>query len=345
MSTDLRELLTAVAAGKVSGEVAELLVRGLVDPVGPAAAPATAPAAPAPPRGPYALSRGQAALWALHADDPQTVSYNLPLGLWLGEGVEEDRLAEALAATVRRHPELGCSVRLDAAGPVQEVTHRTCEVTRLDLGHVTDGEFAARVHNLVRTPFDLEQDPLYRMWLVAAPGGTTLLLLVFHHLITDGVSSHLLLRDIVACYDALAAGRELPPVEPAASYAEFVDWQRTMLAAPEAEEHRRWWLDRLTGASTAPVLEALADRRRGGAASRVRGEMVQLRLPHSTWAAVQDTARQGGLTPFSVVLGAFLALLHRHSGHRDLSVMVPTDGRPAQRFDRTVGYLINPVVL
>ncbi|MFJ3978812.1 amino acid adenylation domain-containing protein [Streptomyces sp. NPDC090021] len=348
MSTDLRELLAAIAAGKLSDEVAELLVRGLVDPTAPAAAPAPAPpaaAVPKAPSGPYPLSRGQAALWALHADDPQTVSYNLPLGLWLGQDVEEDRLVEALAAMVHRHPELGVSVRLDATGPVQEVTGRAPEVARLDLGHVTDGEFAARVRNLVRRPFDLEQDPLYRMWLVAAPGGATLLLLVFHHLITDGVSSHLLLRDIVACHDALAGGRELPPVEHAASYAEFVEWQRTMLAAPETQEHRSWWLDRLTGASTAPVLDALADRRRTGSASHTGGEMVQLRLPHSTWAAVQDTARAGGLTPFSVVLGAFLALLHRHSGHRDLSVMVPTDGRPAQRFDRTVGYLINPVVL
>ncbi|MFE3548192.1 amino acid adenylation domain-containing protein [Streptomyces kronopolitis] len=348
MSTDLRELLAAIASGKLSDDVAELLVRGLVDATAPAAAPApAAPAAAAPkaPTGPYPLSRGQAALWALHADDPQTVSYNLPLGLWLGPDVQQDRLVEALAAMVRRHPELGISVRLDASGPVQEVTGRAPEVTRLDLGHVTDGEFAARVRNLVRRPFDLEQDPLYRMWLIAAPGGATLLLLVFHHLITDGVSSHLLLRDIVACHDALARGRELPPVEPAASYAEFVEWQRTMLAAPETAAHRRWWLDRLTGASTAPVLDALADRRRTGSGSHTRGEMVQLRLPPATWAAVQDTARAGGLTPFSVVLGAFLALLHRHSGHRDLSVMVPTDGRPAQRFDRTVGYLINPVVL
>ncbi|AXE28008.1 non-ribosomal peptide synthetase (plasmid) [Streptomyces globosus] len=343
MSTDLRELLAAIASGKLSDEVAELLLRGMVDATAPDAAPA--PAAPKAPTGPYPLSRGQAALWALHADEPRTVSYNLPLGLWLGPDVQEDRLVEALAATVRRHPELGISVRLDASGPVQEVVGRTPEVARLDLRHVTDGEFAARVRNLVRRPFDLEQDPLYRMWLVAAPGGATLLLLVFHHLITDGVSSHLLLRDIVACYEALDRGRELPPVEPAASYAEFVRWQRAMLAAPETQEHRSWWLDRLAGASTAPVLDALADRRSTGSGAHPRGEMVQLRLPPATWTAVKDTARAGGVTPFSVALGAFLALLHRHTGHRDLSVMVPTDGRPAQRFDRTVGYLINPVVL
>ncbi|GGR27178.1 non-ribosomal peptide synthetase [Streptomyces netropsis] len=347
MSTELRELLTAIATGEVSDDVAELLLRGLMQPAStPASAPASAPVVePAPEPGPYPLSRGQAALWAIHANNPQAVSYNLPLGLWLGDDIDPDRLAEALAAVVRRHPELRIAVRLDATGPVQEVTDRPAEVTRLDLGHVTDGEFAARVRNLARLPFDLEHDPLYRMWIVTAPGGATLLLLVFHHLITDGVSSHLLLRDIVACHDALADGRELPSVEPAAPYAEFVRWQRTMLAGPEAEEHRRWWLDRLAGASTAPVLGALADRRRPGPASHAEGAMVQFRLPEATWMAVRDTARAARLTPFSVVLGAFAALLHRHSGHRDISVLVPTDGRPSQRFDRTVGYLVNPVVL
>ncbi|MEV4738948.1 amino acid adenylation domain-containing protein [Streptomyces sp. NPDC049555] len=347
MSTELRDLLAAIAAGEVSDEVAELLLRGLVD-AAPAHEPAPAPVRavePAPEPGPYPLSRGQAALWAIHATNPQATSYNLPLGLWLGDDVDPGLLAEALDAVVRRHPGLRIAVRLDADGPVQEVTDRPADVTRLDLGHVTDGEFAARVRTLVRRPFDLAHDPLHRMWLITAPGGGTLLLLVFHHLITDGVSSHLLLRDIVACHDALAAGRELPPVEPAAPYAQFVRWQREMLAGPEAEEHRRWWLERLTGASSAPVTGALADRRRTAPASHAEGAMVQLRLPEATWSAVRDTARVARLTPFAVVLGAFAALLHRHSGQRDISVMVPTDGRPSQRFDRTVGYLINPVVL
>ncbi|WP_217181559.1 non-ribosomal peptide synthetase [Streptomyces sp. AC495_CC817] len=342
MSTELRELLTAIAAGEVPDDVAELLVRGLVEPV---SAPEPEPAAPAAPVGPYPLSRGQAALWAIHANNPRAVSYNLPLGLWLGDGIAPDRVAEALTAVVRRHPQLRIVVRPTDTGPVQETTGRPAEVTRLDLGHVTDTEFAERVRALVRRPFDLGHDPLYRMWLITAPGGATLLLLVFHHLITDGVSSHLLLRDIVACHDALAAGRPLPPVEPAAPYAEFVRWQRTMLAGEEAEQDRRWWLDRLAGASSTPVLDAIADRRRVAPASHTSGAMVQTRLPDATWTAVQDTARAAGATPFAVVFGAFAALLHRHSGQRDISVMVPTDGRPSHRFDRTVGYLINPVVL
>ncbi|NBE80081.1 non-ribosomal peptide synthetase [Micromonospora rubida] len=354
MSAVLRDLLAAVAAGEVSDDLAESLLRGLItpapEPTEPppthSPTPGSVPASPAAPEpGPYPLSRGQAALWAIHENQPGTTSYNLPLGLWLGDHVNPDVLAKALVSVVERHPGLRITVRPDASGPVQEITDRRAEVTRLDLGHVTDAEFTTRVRNLVHQPFDLRHDVLHRMWLIAAPGGATLLLLVFHHLITDGVSSHLLLRDIVACHDAMAGPGALPPVEPAAPYREFVRWQRSMLTGPEAETHRRWWLDRLAGASTAPVLNAITDRRRAGPATRTNGAMVQIQLPEAAWSAVRDTARAARVTPFSVVLGAFAALLSRHSGHRDISVTVPTDGRPTHRFDRTVGYLINPVVL
>ncbi|MFJ3566881.1 non-ribosomal peptide synthetase [Streptomyces diastaticus] len=331
MSPALRDVLAAVAAGELPDEIAESLLRGLTDPV--------------PEPGPYPLSRGQAALWAIHASRPGTTSYNLPLGLWLGDGIDPDVLTRALIAVVERQPGLRIAVRLDGTTPVQEITERPAEVVRLDLGHVTDGEFAARIRRLVHTPFDLEHDPLHRMWLIAAPGGRTLLLLVFHHMITDGISSHLLLRDIVACHDALALRGVLPPVEPVTPYREFVRRQRELLDGPEAETHRRWWLDRLAGASSGPVLDAITDRHRGEPPTADTGAMVQFRLPEETWVALRQVAGAAGLTPFSVLLGAFAALLHRHSGHRDISVMVPTDGRISERFDRTVGYLINPVVV
>lgn len=150
-------------------EIAESLLRGLTDPA---------------PR-PYPLSRGQAALWAIHANRPGTTSCNLPLGLWLGDGIDPEVLTRALIAVVERQLGLRIAVRLDGTTPVQEITERPAEVVRLDLGHVTGREFAARIRRLVHTPFDLEHDPLHRMWLIAAPGGRTLLLLVFHNSVSS----------------------------------------------------------------------------------------------------------------------------------------------------------------
>jgi len=292
----------------------------------------------------YPLSRGQAALWAMHQADPGTTAYNLPLGLWLADAVDDRVLEQAVAATIRRHPQVRIRVRAagPAGDPVQEVTRRGTEIGRAVLDHLTEAELRIRIHALVHEPFDLEHDPLYRVWVVTAQGGKRLLLLVFHHLITDGVSSHLLLRDIVHCYQALRAGRSPSPLAPAAGYREFVEAQ---LAMP-VEDHRAYWLSRLAGASTAGLLDGLSDRTElvADEVTASTGD-VQFRLTAAEWAGVRSTAARSAVTPFGVVLGAFAILLARHAGQRDISVMVPTDGRPAARFDETVGYLINPVVI
>src|SRR5690606_26888608 len=117
-------------------------------------------------------------------------------------------------------------------------------------------------------------------------------------------SSHLLLRDIVACHDALAGRGVLPPVEPATPYREFVRRQQELLDGPEAEKHRRWWLDRLAGASSGPVLDAITDRHRVEPPTTDTGAMVQFRLPEATWAALRQVAGAAGLTPFSVLLSS-----------------------------------------
>ncbi|MCX2729175.1 amino acid adenylation domain-containing protein [Saccharopolyspora sp. NFXS83] len=349
MTAVLRELLAAVAAGTLSEDVAGPLLRGLVEQDG-----APCPQAGArrertpllePDPDPYPLSRGQAALWAIQQNAPGSAGYNLPLGLWLTGRVDLDLLERALAAVVAGRPGLRIQVRAGRDGPQQRITDRGLVVDRLDWAHVTEREFADRVQTRVELPFDLEHDPLHRIAFVTAPGGRRLLLLVFHHLITDGISSHLLLRDIVGCYESLASGGP-PPLEPATEYDDFVRWQREMLSGAEAERHREYWSSRLAGCSSAPVLDELVDRpRAAGDPGGHRGELVRLRLDEGEWAAVLGAARAAGLTPFSVVHAAFATLLHRTSGQRDIGVLVPTDGRPGHRFENTIGYLINPVVI
>ncbi|MFR9729789.1 amino acid adenylation domain-containing protein [Saccharopolyspora sp. MS10] len=338
MTAQLHEVLAAVADGRISDDVAEPLLR--------ARAGHATPARTGEPEGePYPLSRGQAALWAIHQRDPATTSYNLPLGLWLAADARLDLLERALAAVVRGRPGLRISVSDGDGGPRQRVLDRGLEVERIDWSHLTDREFTDRVRQRVEVPFDLEHDPLYRAALLAAPGGKQLLLLVFHHLITDGISSHLLLRDITSGYAALVAGAEPVLRPPAAEYRDFVRWQREALTGPGFQRHREHWRDRLAGCSSTPVLDALTDRARAGDDARGRGDLVQLRIDGHEWHRVLDTARAFGVTAFSVVHAAFTALLHRASGQRDIGVLVPTDGRPEHRFDDTTGYLINPVVL
>ncbi|AEW95939.1 MULTISPECIES: non-ribosomal peptide synthetase [Streptomycetaceae] len=341
MNAVVKEVLAAVADGTLTEEQALPLLRRLAPE--PATAPEPAPA-DAAPTGPYPLSRGQAALWAIHLAAPEGAAYNLPMALRLRPDVDLDVLRRAVEAVVERNPGLRINVRSGPDGPEQRIAERAWTVTDLDLGPLTEQELTERIRGLVRVPFDLERDPLYRVYFLRGPASGPLMLLLFHHLITDGVSSHLMLRDIVAGYASLTRDGTLPEPERRTPYAEFVRWQRRMLAGPEGAEHRAYWSRELAGAGTAPVLDRIADHRRGGAPSFL-GRSVQFELDPDAWQAVRGAARELGLTPFSVVHAAFVALLHRHTGVTDIPVSVPTDGRADQRFDRTLGYLINPVVL
>ncbi|MFI0777852.1 amino acid adenylation domain-containing protein [Streptomyces sp. NPDC021212] len=346
MTDNLREVLEAVADGRLTEQQALPLLRALTTP-GVLAAP-EAPVAPESSpveEDTYPLSRGQAALWAIQQSAPGTTAYNLPLALRLRPDADPRHLQGALSAAVRRHPSLRISVRQGEDGPVQTVSDRGITLEERDLSHLTGPELMERIRQLIHTPFDLEHDPLHRAYFVRAPGEAgPLLLLVFHHLVTDGVTSHLLLRDLVADYETLARGGTPVPGEPATPYSRFVRWQRERLAGPDAAADRAYWARRLKGASTSAVLDRLVDHRRVGPPDYV-GSSVQLELDAPAWAAVRTAARELRLTPFSVVYAAYVWLLHRYSGQDDICVMVPTDGRPTQDFDRTVGYMINPVVL
>ncbi|GAU67586.1 putative non-ribosomal peptide synthetase/polyketide synthase [Streptomyces sp. NBRC 110611] len=353
MNAILKELLEAVADQRITEEQALPLLRGLAEGGDDGAGAGEDDGAGAgeaeglPAGASYPLSRGQAALWAIHQSAPTSAAYNLPMALRMRPDADPGLLERAVRTVIERNPGLRINVKPGpdgADGPVQVVAERGLDMVEMDLGHLTEQELLERIRELVRVPFDLERDPLYRVYFLRGPGAGPLLLLVFHHLITDGVSSHLMLRDIVAGYDSLTRSDAPAPVEPGTPYHAFVRWQREMLDGPEAEEHRAYWRRTLSGASTAAVLDRLADRRRAGERT-FTGRSVQLELDAASWSAVRATARDHGLTPFSVVYAAFVGLLHRHTGLEDFSVLVPTDGRAAQEFDRTLGYLINPVVL
>jgi polyketide synthase PksJ len=350
MSDTVQELLQAVAERRVGWEQAAPLLRDLLAPSAPAEH--DAPEVPRTPPDPaqadaervYPLSRGQAALWAIHQAAPRTASYNLPLGLVMRPDADLRLMEQALDALLERNPELRINVRARRGGPVQVVAERTAAPQLLDFGHLTEHEATERVRALVREPFDLEHDPLYRIHFLRGPWPGPLLLLVFHHLITDGVSTHLMLQELVADYESLARTGQPATHGARTPYRDFVHWQRRMLAGPEGAGHSAYWSRRLAGASTGALLDRLADRHPDGP-SRFVGGSVQLELDPPTWDAVRATARSQGLPPFSVLHAAFVGLLHRYTGIEDVSVLVPTDGRPAQEFDRTLGYLINPVVL
>ncbi|MEU5582777.1 amino acid adenylation domain-containing protein [Streptomyces huasconensis] len=290
----------------------------------------TAPAAPLR----FPLSAGQRALSVIEQTAPGTYAYNLPLAFWLEPGTDPAALREALQTMVDRHPQL--RARLDGDHQVVEARQQLAFTERrLDTSSVDAVREAAR--ECVREPFDLGRGPLLRVTLFALADARQVLLLTFHHIVFDGLSIAVFLRELSAYYRG-----QPPTVEPPATFADFVDWQRELLGSPRGEQLRSYWLRRLSG--DLPTLRLPFDRPRP-AVSGHRGASVEGRLAAASVRAARDLAGDERTSLFSVLLTVYTTLLHRYSQQDRVLIGTPVAGRPSARYADVLGYFMNMVVL
>ncbi|MET9831652.1 amino acid adenylation domain-containing protein [Streptomyces sp. NPDC006385] len=318
-------------------------LRDLADFLEPAAAADAAPQPLARPAAPgadaltareFPLSAGQRALAVIERTSPGTYAYNLPLAFWLEPDTDLTALSAALQALADRHEQLRARVigdrqRIEPALPVP-FTHR-----RLDTDDVAALREEARL--LAREPFDLEAGPLVRAAVLTLADGRHVLLLVFHHIVFDGVSIAVFLRELSAFY------RGAPPTErPERTYADFVAWQQQLPASPRGERLRSYWLRRLEG--DRPELRFPWDRPRPAVPSH-RGASVEGRLSGSLVRQAKRLADAEGTSLFCVLLASYTALLHRYCGQDRVDVGTPVAGRPSPEYADVIGYFVNMVVL
>jgi amino acid adenylation domain-containing protein len=314
--------------------------------VSAAGAPAAAEAS-SETTGPRAgrLSFAQERLWFLEQLGGSTAAYNMPIGLRLHGELDERALARALSELIARHEALRTTFAVEGRHPVANVANDTpLEIERTDLRDHPDGEGEAGriLSELASRPFDLESGPLVRVGLVRLGESQWVLELVFHHIVCDGQSHVVIVEELGALYDAYRADRPSPLAEPSAQYGQFARSQREALEAQGIETLVTPWLKRLRGAPQ--TLDLPTDRTRPARPSNV-GSIYRVRLPETTAAAVRRFARASRATPFMTLLGAFYALLYRHSGQDDIVVGATTAARERQDLQGGVGLFANTVAL
>jgi hypothetical protein len=171
---------------------------------------------------------------------------------------------------------------------------------------------------------------------------TAVVLLAVHHLVSDFASLAVMVRELATLYAEERGGPRAVLERPAATYADFVRWQASLLASPEGERQERFWRQRLAG--ELPVLDLPADRPRPPVQTD-RGGAVALRLAGAPCARLKDLGRRRGATLYMTLLAAFQVLLHRYTQEEDVLVGSPTAGRGAAALADVVGYFVNPLVL
>jgi amino acid adenylation domain-containing protein len=312
-----------------------------------AASESSAPAPATIPRaargGDLPLSPGQEAVWFFQQLRPGMGSYTFRATLRITGAVDAEVMARTVTEIVRRHEIYRTTFHEVDGAPVQRI-HPPSPVPLplVDLSDATGDEVDARVREVFAAPFDLANGPTARWALLRIADGEHLLSVHEHHLVHDGWSFALFLRELTSIYAAFAGGRPSPLAEPALQWADFAVWQREWLRGDEARGQVEWWRRTLDGVP--PSLELPADRPRPEEMS-FRGGAHRVRLPRELYAAAEAFGRARGATPFMTLFAAFQALLHRYTGETDFCVGSAVAARQPPETREMVGMVVNTIPL
>ena len=298
-------------------------------------------------RGPSALSFAQERLWFLDQLEPGSPAYNLSGAIRLTGRLDAGALKEALGEIVRRHEVLRTTFAEVGGRPAQLVAESA--EFRLPLTDLEGGDEAAREAEArrlaaeeARTPFDLSRGPLLRVRLLRLGGREHVLLLTMHHIISDGWSLGVLVRELTALYEAFALGRPSPLEELPIQYADFAVWQREWLTGDVLEEQLSYWKRQLAGA---PALLALPTDRERPPVQTYRGATQSMELSRELAESLAELGRRRGATLFMVLLAAFQVLLHRWAEQDDIVIGTDIANRHRAETEGLIGFFVNMLVV
>ncbi|HSG40609.1 MAG TPA: condensation domain-containing protein, partial [Thermoanaerobaculia bacterium] len=296
--------------------------------------------------GPLPLSFAQERLWFLDRFAPGDPVYNIPAFVRLTGRLDTPALRRTLTEVTRRHESLRTTfgerdgVPFQVIAPTSKVPLPLADLSALPVP-LREGEMLRLATREARRSFDLARGPLFRATLLRLADHDHGLLLNLHHVVTDGWSQGVLVREMAVLYEALAAGRLSPLPEPPIQYADYAVWQRNRLRGELLEKEVAFWRQRLAGT---PPLEMPADRKPSQEPS-FRGDRLDLSVPAEVAGRLQALCRKEKVTSYMALLAAFQILLLRYSGQTDFAVGSPVANRRRSELEGLVGYFVNTLAL
>ncbi|MET8910070.1 amino acid adenylation domain-containing protein [Micromonospora sp. NPDC004551] len=297
-----------------------------------------APAAritPRPAGAEVPLSYAQERVWFMDQLAPGEAAYHIAVPLRVRGPLDVEALRAALAALAARHESQRTRFPADSDGRPTVVVEESVEVPLTIVDAPDEASAQALVDAAAAEPFDLADGPLLRALLIRLAADDHVLFLGQHHIVGDGWSVDVLLRDLITLY----RGGE-PPALPI-QYGDFAVWEAGELDGPQARAHIDYWKQRLAGITP---LELPLDLPRP-ATQTYRGDFVEFQLDPAATEALNALTRATGGTLFMTLLAAYQVLLARHAGQDDFAVGASVAGRSAPELENVVGMFINMLPL
>ncbi|HMY16702.1 MAG TPA: amino acid adenylation domain-containing protein, partial [Polyangium sp.] len=299
------------------------------------------PTIPLVPRSqPLPLSFSQERLWFLDRFDPDSVLYTIPAALRLFGSLDTVALERSFQEILTRHEALRATFHQIDGQPYQVIA----PTSKFDLPVIPmdASRIQACIAEEVRRPFDLTRGPLMRAMLYRLSEREHVLLLVMHHIVSDGWSMNVFVREISTLYRAFCGGKPSPLPALPVQYADYAAWQRQWLTGKTLERQIEYWKERLAGAPAA--IELPTDKPRPPGQSH-RGASIPLALPRDLSNALVRLGQSEGATLFMTLLGAFAILLSRYTGQDDIVIGSPIANRTRPEVEGLIGFFVNTLAL
>ncbi|MCS6806445.1 MAG: amino acid adenylation domain-containing protein [Blastocatellia bacterium] len=302
------------------------------------------PIQPAPPDALLPLSYSQQALWAIELYErgmryERPIAYDSPVALRLQGQLDIPALERSLNEIVRRHSILRATFTTHKGQPIHRIhDYAPFPLAVRDLRNSPpnkrEDEAWRLGQEIINTRFDLTRGPLFRFLLARLADDDFILFISIHHLLFDGWSAGVLVRELTTLYEAFAHQRSSPLPDLKLQYTDIAYWQRQQPPI-DLTEAISYWKRQLGG--ELPILDMRTDFPRPPAI-KLDADKRAAEIPASTLHALETLSRQEGVTLFALLLAAYLTLLYRYSGQEDLIVGTPVANRTRPEIQELIGF-------
>ncbi|WP_166695596.1 non-ribosomal peptide synthetase [Bacillus cereus] len=319
---ELAQLLVEKVRGKNADDVSRLL-----------------PLMPVAESSYYPLSSAQTRVFILNQFEPQSTYYNATIVMQIEGGlVEPLRCESVFQKLVERHESLRTRFLFVDGKPMQQVIHASEVPVRVEVIEALgadDVRLNAEIERFVR-PFDLTQAPLFRVGLIRRTTDSYLFVIDIHHIISDGASMAVLVREFIAFYE----GRNLPEMR--VQYKDYANWQNRLLETDELKRQEQYWLQKFEAG--VPILNLPTDKPRPELKS-VEGRRVAFKADEELTSKLQALAKQTNTSLFMVLLAAYNVFLHKLTAQEEIVVGTAVANRNHEDLQDQIGVFVNTLAL
>ena len=293
----------------------------------------------------YPVSNAQRRLWLLSQMGSGNEAYNMPWALAFEGELDRKALEQAFMELIKRHESLRTSFVAVEGGIRQKIEDAVpFQLQYTDLS--AEDQSMERVRALARKeavrPFDLEKTPLIRVSIVKISPTRHVMIFNMHHIISDGWSISVMVREFRLLYDAFRLGNPSPLSPLRIQYRDYAVWQNRLLECRELETHRRYWHEKLSG--EIPVLDLPSDFPRPPFQT-FKGDTVSFRLSSDQTQRLRQFSRERRASLFMVMLAAVKVLLYRYTSQEDIIIGSPVAGRVHPDLENQIGFYLSTIVL